>query len=215
MIKWEKLYYRLLEVKNSNQGEKHHVVPKHDGGLDKDGLVLLERRYHTLAHYIRYKWKGQNGDKVAYKMMLGQVLNPMHDQGMLKKHREFMQSRERRELARKQALEKWNKPEIRSKFLKNRQIYIDNLESTEKLTQHLNTPEGKVKARIKQREYYKNKGGSYIIEKNGITEYFDLKMELVRKMKIDPTTIDKYVNTGRELRKGSLKGYRIFNNVEN
>jgi len=211
MIKWNELYYKLLEVKSSNKGEKHHVVPKHDGGLDEDGLILLERRYHTLAHYIRYRWKKQNGDKVAYRMMLGQILNPMHDQGMLEKHKEFMQSRERKEVARKQALKYWNEPNIRAKIIKNRQEYIDNLETTKSLTQHLNTPEGKVRACVKQREYYRDKGGIYIIEKGGVNKQFDLKMDLIREMKVDSTTIDKHVNTGIELKKGSLKGYKIFN----
>jgi len=212
MIKWNELYYKLLEVRSSNQGERHHIVPRHDGGSDEDGLVLLERRYHILAHYIRYRWKGQNGDGVAYKMMLGQILNPMHDQEVLEKHRSFMQSRERRELARKQALKCWNEPNVRINIIEGRQAYIDKLATTNILTQHLNTPEGKVKTQIKQREYYKDKGGIYIIERGGVTKQFDLKMDLVKDMKVDPTTIDKYVNTGKELKRGSLKGYKIFNN---
>jgi hypothetical protein len=76
MINWELLYNKLLETKSAETGEKHHIVPKHDGGKDEDGLVILERKHHILAHYIRFRWKGQVGDRVAYKMMSGQETNP-------------------------------------------------------------------------------------------------------------------------------------------
>ena len=45
MINWELLYNNLLEVKQSERGERHHTTPIHDGGFDSV-LVTLPRRYH-------------------------------------------------------------------------------------------------------------------------------------------------------------------------
>jgi hypothetical protein len=71
MINWELLYNKLLETKSAETGEKHHIVPKHDGGKDEDGIVILERKHHILAHYIRFRWKGQIYDKKAATLMSG------------------------------------------------------------------------------------------------------------------------------------------------
>jgi hypothetical protein len=211
MINWELLYESLLKVKVSPEGEKHHSVPKHDGGTDEDGIVLLDRRYHTLAHYIRYRWKKQLGDKVAYQMMLGQTLNPMHDKEVLEQHRKYMKSEKRREIARKKALENWANLDIRNKKIDGRRKYINSLETLSTLTKHLNTPENKQKSKIARKVYYESKGGMYVVENSKEVRQFSLKMDLVREMKVDTTTVDKHVNTGKEVKRGSLKGYKIFN----
>jgi hypothetical protein len=93
MINWEKLYYRLLETRVATSGEKHHILPKHDGGAKDSTVVTMSRRDHILSHYIRYRWKNQLGDKLAYKMMLGQLVNPMQ-MGNLKGYRIYFIEKE-------------------------------------------------------------------------------------------------------------------------
>ena len=127
MIDWEHLYKILLETKSSDFGERHHILPKHDGGFDEDGIVVLERRYHTLAHYIRYRWLGQAGDRVAYRMMLGQQLNPMHDPEIKEKHAILMGTEEQRA--------KYRGPKSlshRNSMSDSRMQYIESLSDEEK-----------------------------------------------------------------------------------
>jgi hypothetical protein len=35
--------------------EKHHIIPRFEGGTDNDGIVCLPFKYHVLAHYLRAK----------------------------------------------------------------------------------------------------------------------------------------------------------------
>jgi hypothetical protein len=69
------LYVRFIEVlkKKTQKGfpdgtsvHKHHIHPKHDGGSPDGEVVLCTARYHTWAHYIRYKVYGQTYDKCSY-----------------------------------------------------------------------------------------------------------------------------------------------------
>lgn len=76
-MNWKSLYGKLIAERNDSFGEKHHIIPRHDGGTDDDGIVLLTRRNHTLAHYIRWRWKKQAGDLLAYKLMGGLSVNAM------------------------------------------------------------------------------------------------------------------------------------------
>ena len=79
------------------------------------------------------------------------------------------------------------------------------------MTKHLNTPEGKHKSKVARRKYYENRGGTYVVESFEKTRQFSLKMDLVKELRVDPATVDKYVNTGKEIKKGALKGCKIFN----
>tara|TARA_R110000868_G_C10690340_1_gene748242 strand:+ start:46 stop:804 length:759 start_codon:yes stop_codon:yes gene_type:complete len=136
MINWENLYTLLLETKQSLEGEQHHVLPKHAGGRDEDGIVRLSRRYHILAHYLRYRWLGAQGDRVAFKMMSGQLKNPMHDALIKAKHKKIMQTPEQRE--------KYKKPksaETKEALSQARKKYVSALESTLVMTHHMQTPE--------------------------------------------------------------------------
>jgi hypothetical protein len=210
MINWELLYNKLLETKSAETGEKHHIVPKHDGGKDEDGIVILERKHHILAHYIRFRWKGQVGDKVAVRMMLGQIKNPMHDENMLEKHRNVMSSAELRDIHSISMSKVWQNDNKRNNIIEGRQDWINSLEDKSILTKHLNTPEKRIIIELKHRDYYKSKSNRFIIMKGSFSMEFDLKVDLVKKMKIDPTTIDKYIDTDKEVRIGNLKGYKIF-----
>lgn len=151
MINWESLYNRLLEVKKSDIGEKHHVVPRYVGGTDEDGIVVLPRRYHILAHFIRYRWLGGYGDRVAYKIMSSQLINPMHDPELKAKHKALMQTEEQRI---KYAYPK--SEETKNKFKEARRKYIETLSDVRILTAHMQTREVIEKRREKVKEYVKN-----------------------------------------------------------
>lgn len=151
MIDWESLYNRLLEVKKSDIGERHHVVPRYAGGTDEDGIVVLPRRYHILAHFIRYRWLGGYGDRVAYKIMSSQLTNPMHDPELKAKHKALMQTEEQRI---KYAYPK--SEETKKKFRESRKKYIETLSDVRILTAHMQTREVIEKRREKVKEYVKN-----------------------------------------------------------
>ena len=251
MINWESLYYHLLEtkqVKEGKIGEKHHILPKHDGGDKNSPTVTLKHRDHMLAHYIRYRWKNQLGDRLAYKMMSGQVVNPMHDPEALLQHRAYMKSDKVRANSSKSLKASWSNPVIAQKLKNSRKQYIDNLENTNMLTRHLQSKEVKKKAQESLKVYrdtvdrrilskigkkaattlktrYTSEEiskwrsqpgssnskwkGSYSID-NGIEEIkFETKVDLQKKMRVDFYVIDKYANTGKPVKMGNLKGYKI------
>lgn len=147
MIDWESLYYNLLTSKKSSSklAERHHVVPKHDGG-DESDLVPLERRYHTLAHYIRYRWKRQVGDRLAYKMMSGALINPMHDLEFRKAYANLRANPEDREKKKKGAIIRWSNKDERLKQSIRRRKYVSTLKNPSVLSKHLNQDED-IKAR--------------------------------------------------------------------
>jgi len=91
---YQSLYFKLLRERECIDGELHHVIPRHDGGTDEDGLVRLNRRNHTLAHYIRYRWLKQPADYVAYRLMLGLKENAMKIPYYRAKHKESVQKTE-------------------------------------------------------------------------------------------------------------------------
>lgn len=54
--------------------EKHHVVPKHEGGTDDPyNLIKLSLRDHRMAHKIRYDVYENKYDLSAYNFMMGQT----------------------------------------------------------------------------------------------------------------------------------------------
>ena len=68
------------EYKSNTLLENHHIVPKFEqnNGIsteiinDKNNIVRISLRHHTLAHYVRYKNFRKLGDKLAYLMRSGQ-----------------------------------------------------------------------------------------------------------------------------------------------
>ena len=52
--------------------ERHHILPKHQGGLDEEfNYTYLTRKEHILAHYLLWRIHRNEGDRIAYKMMKG------------------------------------------------------------------------------------------------------------------------------------------------
>jgi hypothetical protein len=152
MINWESLYYKLLIEKVEETGERHHVIPRHAGGLDKDGLVTLSHKNHVIAHYIRWRWKGEIGDLASYKLMGGQEKNPMHIPELVQRIIEISNNPIYIEQKRKEAIARWENPEIRERYITGRNRYIDSLEDKSILAKHLHTDEHKKRGveRIKQ-----------------------------------------------------------------
>ena len=53
-----------------NYQEFHHIVPRHaDGTDDKENLISLPYREHTLAHYYRWLAYKEEGDQLAFLFM--------------------------------------------------------------------------------------------------------------------------------------------------
>jgi hypothetical protein len=147
MIKWDILYNQLIETKQSDIGELHHIVPRHSGGLDDiSNLVRLSHRYHVLAHYILYRWKYQPGDKIAYKMMSGQITNPMHDIEIRNYHKQIMNSDEVKTKISITQTTRLTSPIERKKISEHRKRYINTLSDKTILTQHMQTDECRKKS---------------------------------------------------------------------
>lgn len=145
MINWENLYYHLLDTRCSKLGEKHHVEPRHSGGNKKGRTTTLTHRDHTLAHYIRWKWKGELGDFTAYKMMSGQYTNPMlipeTRDDLIKKAKEYASNPEYILRKRNEAINRWRDPVSRDLYMKAKSEYISSLEDRSIMTKHMQTKE--------------------------------------------------------------------------
>lgn len=202
MINWERLYYKLLENKKHTIGENHHVIPKHDGGTDGDGIVKLPRRYHILGHFIRYKWKKQVGDKVSYLAMSGQITNPMHNSEMKKYHAEVMKSKKVKLIHSKAQQKAWNDSIKRNNLIIGRQKWIDSLPDKKILTTHMQTEQVKEK-RNKSRKKYLQKVNKNILKQIGLkaakTKKERFTDEQIRIMHSNPGKLN-----------GKWKGYFII-----
>lgn len=80
MINWEGIYNRLVAERGFDQKpeniytELHHIIPRYlGGGNEKENLVRLSLKDHIIAHYVLWRWKGNQQDKVAYLMKGGQT----------------------------------------------------------------------------------------------------------------------------------------------
>ena len=55
---------------------KHHLVPKHRGGTDNDGLVEVSVTCHAMFHYCEWRLHGHWQDRVAWKMLAQTQTHP-------------------------------------------------------------------------------------------------------------------------------------------
>lgn len=53
--------------------EKHHIIPKCEGGKENDETVLLTHKEHKLIHKLRYKITNVIGNLLAYNFMTNSV----------------------------------------------------------------------------------------------------------------------------------------------
>lgn len=59
--------------------ERHHIVPRHDGGQDVDeNYVYVTYRQHKFLHKLRWFAYRQDGDRIAYLFMYGLKEENLH-----------------------------------------------------------------------------------------------------------------------------------------
>lgn len=78
---YEHLCKRGKEVRTTNEKwgrwERHHIIPRHVGGTNEAyNITKLQHKEHALAHHLLYHIYHRVEDKLAYKMLYGQVSNP-------------------------------------------------------------------------------------------------------------------------------------------
>lgn len=57
--------------------ERHHIIPKHVGGLDEESnYTYLTHREHIIAHWLLWKIHGHYSDKLAWTWMKGMKYYP-------------------------------------------------------------------------------------------------------------------------------------------
>jgi hypothetical protein len=233
MIDWELLYNKLLVDKESMSGDKHHSIPKHDGGINSN-IIRLERRYHILAHYIRYRWKNQLGDALACKILGKTIFITRKQLSLL-------------------AIDTWKNPTIRKARITGRALWINTLEDKKTLTKHMLTDKCKTKKTISYRNYIESnpdkiqkrvqktantnkaqnqnltelelslkygrgsginnpKWRGYLVleSKIGDKQVFDSIQEGVQKTGLTIWMVRAYMNTDIALKKGSFKDYKIL-----
>ena len=58
---------KQLNYPESTQLERHHIVPRHEGGLnDKENLIPLSIPHHAIAHWLRWKLFNKSADYLAF-----------------------------------------------------------------------------------------------------------------------------------------------------
>lgn len=56
-----------FKADQKNKFEKHHIIPRHSGGSnDPSNIVLVTKREHLIAHWIRWKVFDEDGDYRAF-----------------------------------------------------------------------------------------------------------------------------------------------------
>lgn len=210
MINWENLYNKLIETRVSDVGEKHHTIPIHAGGKNSK-IVVLSRKNHILAHYIRWRWKKEIGDKCAYKIMSGQLKNPMHDEEMRKYTmniiNNMISNQDYLALKSKQIKERWDDKKSREKIIKGRRNWIEKDNNRFSLASRLNTEASKKKRAEKIKKYYENvdklelsKRNSkkvLMLENNEVIESVILAAE---HFKVSKKTICRWAKQGNKIK---------------
>lgn len=214
MLQWEQLYYRLLESKKVLEKvkgvETHHITPKHDKGTnDSSNLVYLPRRYHTLAHYIRWRWLGQGGDRVAYLNMSGRSINPMFDADIHRKHTILMNTPEIKHKLSTKAKERFSKEGERGRASKRRLEYTNSLEDKSKISKHLHTKEGREVTELGKKRW---REANPELSRSHILEMSLKAVEATNKKKINMTLeeVRDYYSRGSGINNPNWKGYYVL-----
>lgn len=77
-------FIKLLSFQKYSQNtplENHHIIPRFEVNFgieenviyNKNNIITISSRHHTLAHYVRFKNFKRKGDKIAYLMRNGQT----------------------------------------------------------------------------------------------------------------------------------------------
>ena len=53
--------------------DRHHLVPRHRGGTDADGLVEVSKTRHAMFHFCEWQLHKHREDFIAWKALSGQL----------------------------------------------------------------------------------------------------------------------------------------------
>ncbi len=56
--------------------DRHHLVPRHRGGTDTDGLVSVTKIQHAMFHYCEWRLWGHREDYIAWRALCGSIGAP-------------------------------------------------------------------------------------------------------------------------------------------
>ncbi len=83
--------------KNKIVIEKHHIIPKFDGGTDDPAnIILLTTKEHVIAHWLRWKVLEKNGDYCAFLFRVGNT-----EQAIALQREQIIKARERDRIEKK------------------------------------------------------------------------------------------------------------------
>ena len=86
---------------STNIYHKHHIIPKHAGGIDHpDNLVLLTVEEHSEAHRILYEKHGRWQDKLAFEGLAGLIGKDELLQEMYKNRKRLVMTEEHKQILR-------------------------------------------------------------------------------------------------------------------
>lgn len=62
--------YKNQKINKNSYSEKHHIIPKHMGGINKEtNIITLYYRQHILAHLLLFRKYKNYKDLCAYRLM--------------------------------------------------------------------------------------------------------------------------------------------------
>lgn len=94
---------------------KHHIIPRHRGGTDADGLVDCSVTQHAMFHFCEWKLHGLKEDYIAWKFLSGSHPGGWNKGQKRPEHSEFMTGRKNPEQSVRMMGNKLNTPEVRQK----------------------------------------------------------------------------------------------------
>lgn len=151
----------------------HHLVPKHRGGTDADGLVEVSVIRHAMFHFCEWRLHGHWQDKTAWKMLVGSQEHPRTGS---------TNSEERRAEISRRNKELWANPEHRAKMKKAFSEAAKKPERLEMLREQgkrseLNHPKHEEKRRKRHAEVWEI---THRVEKDGVVEHLTKKEFVAR-----------------------------------
>ena len=175
--KIDKEYY----TKNNIYIQKHHIVPKSEGGNDdSDNLVYLPYKYHMMAHYLRGKELEQAGYKKAAFANYKAVLYALNENSIPKTIKDFSSKID----FVVEALQK-------RKDYEKQSIWITNGLETKRQLKDEKIPDGWRKGRTFKspatKKWVNKDGKNFYVEENELEEYlkngYSIGMFKTEKMK--------------------------------
>ena len=96
--------------------ERHHIIPKHMGGTDADGVVYLTQEEHAEAHRILYEQLGHWQDKLAWQGLAGLIGKDELLQEIYKNRKRPVITEEHKQILRERMINRVVSEETRQKL---------------------------------------------------------------------------------------------------